>query len=150
MGSCNRSISQGQATTEQEVTDWLISPDKTPKIRISVPFVPVAAVDESVGKDTIEAMTDHSPSPSTTPRLDSTARVLMGPSARPVEWLIADGLTPYPDAVRFMEQRVADIIDGRAHRLRATNQMKRASSSGVGRGVVAVHRTSRIACDCHP
>ena len=41
----------------------------------------------------------------------------MGPSARPVEWLIAEGLTPYPDAVRFMEQRVADIIDGRAREL---------------------------------
>ena len=62
-------------------------------------------------------MTDHSQSPSTTPRLDSTARVLMGPSDRTVEWLIAEGLTPYPDAVRFMEQRVADIIDGRAREL---------------------------------
>ena len=35
----------------------------------------------------------------------------------PVEWLIADGLIPYPQALQFMEQRVADIIDGRAQDL---------------------------------
>ena len=35
----------------------------------------------------------------------------------PVEWLIADGLIPYPQALQFMEQRVADIIDGRAQEL---------------------------------
>ena len=35
----------------------------------------------------------------------------------PVEWLIADGLILYPQALQFMEQRVADIIDGRAQEL---------------------------------
>ena len=35
----------------------------------------------------------------------------------PVDWLIADGLIPYPQALQFMEQRVADIIDGRAQEL---------------------------------
>jgi lipoyl(octanoyl) transferase len=29
------------------------------------------------------------------------------------EWRVADGLTPYPDAVAFMEERVAQIADGR-------------------------------------
>ena len=31
-----------------------------------------------------------------------------------VEWITTDGLTPYPDALAFMEQRVAGIIDGTA------------------------------------
>ncbi|MEL6839208.1 MAG: lipoyl(octanoyl) transferase LipB [Pseudomonadota bacterium] len=30
-----------------------------------------------------------------------------------VEWKISDGLTPYEDALRFMDARVAGIIDGR-------------------------------------
>jgi lipoyl(octanoyl) transferase len=35
----------------------------------------------------------------------------------PVEWRIAEGLTPYADAVAFMETRVADIAEGRAAEL---------------------------------
>ena len=33
------------------------------------------------------------------------------------EWLVAPGLTPYPDAVAFMEERAAAIADGRAREL---------------------------------
>ena len=33
---------------------------------------------------------------------------------RTVEWIISDGLTPYPDAVAFMEERAAQIADGTA------------------------------------
>ena len=36
---------------------------------------------------------------------------------RPVEWRIADGLTPYDEAVAFMEQRVAQIREGTAEEL---------------------------------
>jgi lipoyl(octanoyl) transferase len=35
----------------------------------------------------------------------------------PVEWLISEGLTPYDDAVRAMEQRAAAIADGTAPEL---------------------------------
>jgi len=38
-------------------------------------------------------------------------------NAAPVEWLAAPGFTPYPDAVAFMEQRVAQIAAGRAAEL---------------------------------
>lgn len=31
----------------------------------------------------------------------------------PIAWLISDALVPYPDAVAFMEQRIAGIHDGR-------------------------------------
>jgi len=37
--------------------------------------------------------------------------------APPVEWLISDGLTPYPDAVAFMEARAAAIARGDAPEL---------------------------------
>lgn len=37
--------------------------------------------------------------------------------ARPIDWIIADGLTSYDDAVAFMEQRVADIREGTANEL---------------------------------
>jgi lipoyl(octanoyl) transferase len=37
--------------------------------------------------------------------------------AAPVEWLVAEGLTPYADAVAFMEARVAEIAEGRAAEL---------------------------------
>jgi len=37
--------------------------------------------------------------------------------APPLEWKITDGLTPYKDAMEFMEQRVADIHDGTAAEL---------------------------------
>lgn len=33
---------------------------------------------------------------------------------QPVEWIVRDGLTPYPDALAFMEARVAAIAEGRA------------------------------------
>jgi lipoyl(octanoyl) transferase len=35
----------------------------------------------------------------------------------PVEWRVAGGLTPYPDAVAFMEARAAAIADGAASEL---------------------------------
>lgn len=34
--------------------------------------------------------------------------------ASPIEWRISSGLTPYPDAVRYMESRAADIASGKA------------------------------------
>ena len=34
--------------------------------------------------------------------------------APPVEWIVADSFVPYPEAVRLMEARVADIAAGRA------------------------------------
>ena len=36
---------------------------------------------------------------------------------RAVEWIVSDGLTPYPDAVAFMESRAAAIAEGRADEL---------------------------------
>ncbi|WP_026481589.1 lipoyl(octanoyl) transferase LipB [Ahrensia sp. 13_GOM-1096m] len=36
---------------------------------------------------------------------------------KPVEWRVADGLTPYDEAVAFMEQRVGEIRDGTAPEL---------------------------------
>ena len=33
----------------------------------------------------------------------------------PIDWRLADGLVEYPDAVHFMEERVADIAEHRAH-----------------------------------
>jgi lipoyl(octanoyl) transferase len=35
----------------------------------------------------------------------------------PVEWLVRTGLLPYPEAVEFMERRVAEIADGKAREL---------------------------------
>ncbi len=35
----------------------------------------------------------------------------------PLEWKFTDGLIPYEDAMKFMEQRVADIHEGRASEL---------------------------------
>ena len=35
--------------------------------------------------------------------------------APPVEWLIAEGLTRYPEAIAFMEARAAEIADGAAN-----------------------------------
>jgi lipoyl(octanoyl) transferase len=37
--------------------------------------------------------------------------------AEPVEWLISEGLTAYPEAVAFMEARVEAIAEGRAREL---------------------------------
>ena len=36
---------------------------------------------------------------------------------KPVEWAVSPGYVPYPEAVAFMEQRVADITDGKAGEL---------------------------------
>lgn len=38
----------------------------------------------------------------------------MRPSAQMVEWITSTGLTPYPDALQFMEDRVAQIAAGTA------------------------------------
>jgi lipoyl(octanoyl) transferase len=35
----------------------------------------------------------------------------------PVEWIVRPGLLPYPEAVDFMEKRVAEIADGKAREL---------------------------------
>jgi lipoyl(octanoyl) transferase len=48
-------------------------------------------------------------------QLDTALRA--APGAEPVEWLISDGLTPYEDAVAFMEARAAAIADGTAREL---------------------------------
>jgi lipoyl(octanoyl) transferase len=48
-------------------------------------------------------------------QLESTFRP--SPSSAPVEWLVSDGLTAYPDAVAFMEARAAAIADGTAAEL---------------------------------
>ena len=38
-------------------------------------------------------------------------------TSEPVEWLISDGLVGYQEAVAFMDQRAADIRDGKANEL---------------------------------
>ena len=48
-----------------------------------------------------------------TPR-HNPLRTFRSAIASPVEWRIADGLTPYPDAVAWMEARAAKIADGTA------------------------------------
>jgi lipoyl(octanoyl) transferase len=48
-------------------------------------------------------------------QLESTFRP--SPSSAPVEWLVSDGLTAYPDAVAFMEARASAIADGTAAEL---------------------------------
>lgn len=40
---------------------------------------------------------------------------LMREDDQPVEWVISDGLTTYPEALALMERRVEDIAAGRAH-----------------------------------
>ena len=35
----------------------------------------------------------------------------------PVEWIVRPGLLPYPEAVEFMERRVAEIAEGKAREL---------------------------------
>jgi lipoyl(octanoyl) transferase len=42
---------------------------------------------------------------------------LSAPAPSRLEWRVAEGLTAYPDAVRFMETRVAAIADGTASEL---------------------------------
>jgi lipoyl(octanoyl) transferase len=55
-----------------------------------------------------EAMTDRS-------RLATSFLPL--PGSAPVEWLVEPGLTPYPDALTFMEKRAAAIREGGAGEL---------------------------------
>jgi lipoyl(octanoyl) transferase len=44
-------------------------------------------------------------------------RALMVSNVLTPEWLVAPGLTPYPEAVAFMEERAAAIADGHAREL---------------------------------
>jgi len=49
---------------------------------------------------------------------DQIARPMAAPAgAPPVEWVIAEGLTPYEEAVAFMEARAEAIADGKAPEL---------------------------------
>ena len=58
-----------------------------------------------------------SPNPAPQTR-DSIARPMMAaPGHLPVEWLIAEGLTPYEEAVAFMEARAEAIAEGKAAEL---------------------------------
>jgi lipoyl(octanoyl) transferase len=50
-------------------------------------------------------------------RANISASLKPAPGAAPVEWLVAEGFTPYAEAVAFMEARVADIAEGRAAEL---------------------------------
>ena len=50
-------------------------------------------------------------------RLDFAARALGRPDGRPVEWRVADGLTPYAEAVATMEARADAIAQGTASEL---------------------------------
>jgi lipoyl(octanoyl) transferase len=47
-------------------------------------------------------------------RDDIDARFPATPGAPPVEWVVAEGLVAYPDAVAEMDSRVAAIADGKA------------------------------------
>lgn len=64
-------------------------------------------------------MTDISPVKNrpTTKRNDLSSRFYAIDGSPPVEWLVADGLTSYPDAEAFMEAHVAAIRDGIANEL---------------------------------
>lgn len=64
-------------------------------------------------------MTENSPAQSrpATNRNDLSARFQAADGSPPVEWLVADDLTTYPDAEAFMEARVAAIRDGTANEL---------------------------------
>ncbi len=46
--------------------------------------------------------------------LDMMPSLLRADDAEPVEWCVADGLTPYPDAVAEMERLAVEIAAGRA------------------------------------
>src|SRR4051812_20012429 len=53
-----------------------------------------------------------------TPNRGDIARIMAAPQgAPPVEWRIAEGLTPYEDAVAFMEARAEAIAAGEAPEL---------------------------------
>ncbi|MGQ5718294.1 lipoyl(octanoyl) transferase LipB [Pseudochrobactrum asaccharolyticum] len=64
-------------------------------------------------------MTENAPAQSrpATNRNDLSAQFLSADGSPPVEWLVADGLTSYPDAEAFMEAQVAAIRDGGANEL---------------------------------
>lgn len=64
-------------------------------------------------------MTENAPAQSrpATNRNDLSAQFLSADGSPPVEWLVADGLTSYPDAEALMEARVAAIRDGGANEL---------------------------------
>lgn len=64
-------------------------------------------------------MTDISPAKNrtATKRKDLSSRFYAVDGSPPVEWLVADGLTPYPDAEAYMEARVAAIRNGKANEL---------------------------------
>ena len=51
------------------------------------------------------------------PRTELTESFLAQVNSEPVEWLISSGLTAYPTAVEFMENRVAEIAVGNAPEL---------------------------------
>jgi lipoyl(octanoyl) transferase len=50
-------------------------------------------------------------------RADPRPRMVSETLTPAVEWQVAPGLTPYPDAVAFMEARAAAIADGKASEL---------------------------------
>lgn len=69
-------------------------------------------------------MTENAPeqnraaqTPLATKRNDLSFQFQAADGSPPVEWLIADGLTTYPDAEAFMEARVAAIREGTANEL---------------------------------
>lgn len=67
----------------------------------------------------IAIMTEISPAKNrpSTKRNELSARFDAADGSPPVEWLVADGLTSYPDAEAFMEARVAAIREGTASEL---------------------------------
>jgi lipoyl(octanoyl) transferase len=50
-------------------------------------------------------------------RDDLTLGMLAPAESAAVEWRVSEGLVPYPDALAFMDGRVADIAAGRAPEL---------------------------------
>lgn len=59
----------------------------------------------------------HAQSRPATNRNDLSAQFFAADGSPPVDWLVADGFTSYPDAEAFMEARVAAIRDGAANEL---------------------------------
>ncbi|MGL4490673.1 MAG: lipoyl(octanoyl) transferase LipB [Rhizobiaceae bacterium] len=59
----------------------------------------------------------NQPAPPRQPRQNLTGTLFAGELNTPVEWMVADGLTPYPDAVAFMEARADAIREGAAGEL---------------------------------
>ncbi|MET0745219.1 MAG: lipoyl(octanoyl) transferase LipB [Microvirga sp.] len=67
------------------------------------------------GSKPIPADVNEGPVATIRDQLESSFRP--SPSSDPVEWLVSEGLTAYPDAVAFMEARAGAIADGRAAEL---------------------------------